>query len=208
VVRVGRQSFENGVDRPQAGPVEQGLLVGDPFTAAGQHAVRGLRGGDGDEPGRLGDVTAGGVGLACVAQRHLGVPAPPLRRGDAQLARVFRAGQAAAQHAVLGQFGDHDVGRDAGQVEHQGLDAEASLDRLGDPVLDVVQVTVVDVDLAVLHPEPGAAVEHPAAPAADREDLAGPAQGAQVVGVEMGAVVQGEIPVAVWPVGSGGPGAA
>jgi hypothetical protein len=53
-------------------------------------------------------------------------------------------------------------------VEHQALDAEASLPSLGDPMLDVVQITVVHVDRAALYPEPRAAIEHSAAPAPDR----------------------------------------
>ena len=52
-----------------------------------------------------------------------------------------RPGQAAAQHAVQGQFGSHDIGRDASQVEHEALDAEASLASLGDLLLDVVEIT-------------------------------------------------------------------
>jgi hypothetical protein len=113
-------------------------------------------------------MTAGGVVAARIAQRQPGVCAPPLRCGDAQLLRVFRPGQAAAQHAVQGQFGDHHIGRDASQVEHQALDAEASLASLADPILDVVEITVVHVDRAALYPEPRATIEHSAAPAPDR----------------------------------------
>jgi hypothetical protein len=69
---------------------------------------------------------------------------------------------------VQGQFGDHDIGRDASQVEHEALDAEASLASLGDLMLDVVEITVVDVDRAALHPEPRATIQHSAAPSPDR----------------------------------------
>jgi len=93
-------------------------------------------------------------------------------------------------------------------VEHEALDAEASLASLGDLMLDVVQITVVDVHGPALDPEPRAAVEHSAAPAADRRDLAGPAEAAEVIGIEPAAVVHGEIPVAVRPAGAAGPGAA
>jgi hypothetical protein len=93
-------------------------------------------------------------------------------------------------------------------VEHQPLDAEAARPRLRQLVLDVVEVAVVDVDLAPVDLQPGAAVEHPAAPAADLGHLPGPAQRAQVAGGEGAPVIDGEVPVAVRPVLPGGPGPA
>jgi hypothetical protein len=64
------------VNLAQAGPGEQRLLVGDPLAACGQHRVRRLRCGLGDEPGALGQPTVRSVVRASVAERPL-CPAPP-----------------------------------------------------------------------------------------------------------------------------------
>ena len=53
-------------------------------------------------------------------------------------------------------------------MKHEALDAEASLTSLGDLMLDVIEITVVDVDGPALRPEPRATIEHSAAPATDR----------------------------------------
>jgi hypothetical protein len=125
--------------------------------------------------------------------------------GSAERFGVFGARQVAAANAVEGQFGDDDVGRDAGQVEQQPLYAEAARTGLGQPVLDVVEIAVVHVDAPVADGQPGAAVEHAAAPSADLGDLPRPPEGTQAAGVEGAAVVDGKVPVTVRTVCPGGP---
>src|SRR5690606_28259287 len=143
-------------------------------------------------------VVRGGVGEGGGGRR-----APASGRGAAQRRRVAGgAGQCAPERDVEGEFRDEEVRRDAGQVEHQRLDAEAALPRLREFVLDDVEVAVVDVDPAALDGQPGTAVEDAAAPPADLGDLALPADGPQVVRVEGAPVVDRQVPVAVGPLGA------
>lgn len=90
-------------------------------------------------------------------------------------------------------------------MEQEPLDREAPLARLGQAVLDVVEIAVVHVDLPPVDPQPGAAVEDTTAPAADLGDLPLPPERTQVIGLEVAAVVDGEIPVAVGPMRPGRP---
>src|SRR5690606_42108889 len=100
------------------------------------------------------------------------------------------------------EFRDEEVRRDAGQVEHQRLDAEAALPRLREVVLDDVEAAVVDVDPAALDGQPGTAVEDAAAPPAGLGHLALPADGPQAVRVDGAPVVDRQVPVAVCPLGA------
>lgn len=106
------------------------------------------------------------------------------------------------------EFGDEQVRRDARQVEHQGLDAEAAPLRFRQLVCDDVQIAVVDVHTPPVDRQPGAAVEDAAAPRADLGDLALPAERPEVVRVEGAPVVDRQVPVAVRAFGALGAGAA
>jgi hypothetical protein len=201
---VGAGGGEELVDLAQAGPGEQGLFVGDPLAPGGQHRVGRLGRGLSDQPGTLGQPAVGGVVLAGVAERAIG-PAPPHAGcSRAQGRGVVRGGQLAAQHPLDRQFGQDQVGRDTGEVEHQRLDAELSLPRRGEFAVDRVQVAVMDVGAAPVDLQPRPSVED-AAPATDLRYLAGPAEVAQRLGVEVTPVVDAEVPVAVRPVRPLGP---
>src|SRR6266511_2033450 len=110
-----------------------------------------------------------------------------------------RPWQLADQHPGDRQLADDHVGGDAGQVERQPIDPEPALLGLGQVVLNLVEVPVVQVDPAALDGQPGAAV-HPTAPLPGREHRSRPAERADVVRVEPAAVEQPEVPVAVGPV--------
>ena len=104
------------------------------------------------------------------------------------------------EYPVQRQLGGHDVGGDSGQVRQQPLDAEPSLLRFGDAVLNIVEVPVVDINTAVARAQPGTAVEYSAAPPANRKDLPGPAQRAEAGRIKAGAaVIHREIPVTIRP---------
>ena len=79
-----------------------------------------------------------------------------------------------------------------------GIDLEAALLRLRQPVLDGVQVAVEEVDPFALDRQPGAAVDD-APPLPRRDDLSLVAEGADGVGVDAAAVVEPEVPVAIGP---------
>ena len=112
-------------------------------------------------------------------------------------------GQIPTQYLIHREFGDYQIAGDTRQMEHQGLDAKPAMLGLCQFVFDNVKIPVVDIDPTALDFKPGSAVEYTATPAADFGDSSVPAKGPQVRGIETIPVVQGEVPVAVRPVGAG-----
>ncbi len=204
--RVRARGGEQVIDLAQAGPGEQLLVVGYPLAARGQYRVRRLRRRLRDEPGALGETSVRSVVRASVAERLLG-PAPPDQRCPFPQRRrvLYRRGQLAVQNALNRQFRQHQIGRDAREVEQQRLDVELTLPRRGDFAVNDVQVAVVNVGLATVDLQPGPAVEYALAPASDLEDLPRPADVAQRLRVEAPSVVNREVPVAVRPIRPFGP---
>ena len=109
------------------------------------------------------------------------------------------------EDSVEGELRHDDVGGDAGGVEEEKLLSEPALLGLLRPVLDVLEIPVVDVHAQPVDGQPGTAVHDPAAPGTDVEDLAWPALDSEGVGFEEAPVVDGEVPVAVRAVVSSRP---
>lgn len=75
-------------------------------------------------------------------------PFRPVPTGHlAQRRRVVGLREIAVQDTVDGELGQQDVGRDAGQVEHERLEAPPPGACFGDLVVDNVQIAPQQVDL-------------------------------------------------------------
>jgi hypothetical protein len=118
-----------------------------------RRAAGGLRG----EAGALGQLAAAGVVLPRVVKDRLGPAPPDCRSPLAQCPGVPGRGQLAPQDPLNRQLGQDEVGRDAGQVEQQRLDAEPALAGRGQLPVDDIQVAVVNVGAAAVDLQPGAA---------------------------------------------------
>ncbi len=92
-------------------------------------------------------------------------------------------------------------------MEQQRLHPEPPFLRFRQLPFHHVEIAIVDVHPPSLDRQPRSPVEDTATPTADLRHLALPAEGADVVRLEGAAVVDGQVPVAVRPVGALRPGA-
>src|SRR6266542_2945968 len=173
---------------PRDEPVQVGarhdvLFVQGPHPPGGQPAVRGLNHRPSKPTRAAQRITSHRIlPLGVVEGQPRGLRPEP-RCPLPQCCGKPRPWQLADQHPGDRQLADDHVGGDAGQVERQPLDPEPALLGLGQVVLDLVEVPVVQVDPAALDGQPGAAV-HPTAPLPGREHRSRPAERADVVRVE------------------------
>ena len=112
-----------------------------------------------------------------------------------------REGHRAVQRLAQRDLTDEHRRGEARQVAPEQLDAEPTLVRLVDPVLDGGDLAVDHVDLHAVDHEPRATV-HERRPLPGREDLAVVAEGTNVGRVEGALVVDAEVPVGVGTIGA------
>lgn len=102
------------------------------------------------------------------------------------------------QHPVDGKFTRYQVAGYARKVEHQRLDMELAMLGTHQLFFDVRKIAVMHIDIAVVYVKPCATVENTATPSADLGDLTLPTDLTQMLGLEIAAVVDRQIPVAIW----------
>lgn len=203
---LGLQPHDELVHVAQPGTLQQPLLIGDPFATSGKHGVCGHRTGYGQGAGELSEPPAAGVCVPRVAECHVGPVHPKWRCCFPEELRIVRVRHISPKGAVDGEFGDYQIAGDSRQMEEERLNVEPSLLRLGQLMLNDVEVAIVDVNASTMDVQPCPAVEDPTTPAANLGHHSLPAKFPQVVRIETLPIVQCEVPVAVRTVCASGPG--
>lgn len=190
------------IDRVELGAHQQLLLVRDPLASGCKHRMRCARRSPGYQADALGDSTCCRVVAAGVVELGLGLCPPPAGGLLLQRRRIGDFGWATDKDLVRCEFSEHQVGREAREVEPERFDLEVALASGDDHAIDDVEVAVVHVGAPAVDVEPCPAVEDRSddvcgRPAVELGDLAGPADVAQRLRLEVAAVVEREIPVTV-----------